>query len=111
MGIQKPLPLNRKIVSLIKNNIGNYELGDINQEGNLVPTYVGRGKVQDRLYEHIDDEYKQPYFLFWYAENEEEACNKECEMYHEYIDQLENKVHPSLPKGKKCPYCSHVGSE
>jgi hypothetical protein len=97
------------IDSILENRLGNYVLGFI-KNGSFVPKYVGRGDVYDRLYVHLDDEYNQPLFKFSYAENETEACKKECNNYHDFKNQLMNKEHPKLPKGKKCPYCSHIGT-
>jgi hypothetical protein len=102
---------------------GNYALGYLNEKGGFIVKYVGRGIVYDRLYEHLTDEHNQPAFKFSYAKAkasekiEDEICLKECKNYHDFYytkngkKQLTNKEHPKLPKGKKCPYCSHVGRE
>jgi hypothetical protein len=103
--------------------LGNYALGHLSEKGGFVVRYVGRGIVYDRLYEHLTDEHNQPNFKFSYAKAgtdvkaEIEICIKECKNYHDFYytkdekKQLTNKEHPKIPKGKKCPYCSHVGGE
>jgi hypothetical protein len=103
--------------------LGNYALGYLNEKNSFIVKYVGRGIVYDRLYEHLTDEHNQPTFKFSYAKAETDAkveieiCSKECKNYHDFYytkdgkKQLTNKEHPKLPKGKKCPYCSHVGGK
>jgi hypothetical protein len=104
-----------------KDHLGNYALGYLNEKSSFIVRYVGRGIIYDRLYEHLTDDHNQPTFKFSYAKAETdtkietEICAKECKNYHDFYytkngkKQLINKEHPKLPRGKKCPYCSHVG--
>jgi hypothetical protein len=106
---------------VLEDYLGNYALGYEKDHDNFVVKYVGRGNVHDRLTDHLDDEHNQPAFKFSYAEAETdkkaevEIYIKECKNYHDFyydkkgVKQLTNREHPKLPKGKKCPYCSHIG--
>ena len=89
---------------------GNYALGFTDEKNIFIPTYVGKGNLHKRLYEHTKEKPKQDYFKFLYVENERESYNLECKMFHMFIKQLMNKNHPPLPEDIKCLYCDHVGS-
>jgi hypothetical protein len=125
LDMEGPYSLNLDTIDKVikEGHLGNYALGYLNEKGGFIVRYVGRGIVYDRLYEHLTDEHNQPAFKFSYAKAkadakvEDEICTKECRNYHDFYytrdgkKQLTNKEHPKLPKGKKCPYCSHVGGE
>lgn len=87
-----------------KNKIGNYALGYM-KNGSFVPKYVGRSDndLNTRLKDYIDTKYKR--FKFMYQTSKRNAFIKECENYHDFIDQLDNKNHPRKPDNAKwiCP--------
>lgn len=100
---------------------GNYCIGVI-VDGVFNVCYIGRSTdqtLQQRICQHLfeednhffDDDY---YFFFEAAETDDDAYNQECIDYHSFggdDDYLDNDYHPSLPKGKHCPWqgCDHVG--
>ena len=91
------------------NKIGNYALGHENKEGKFVPEYVGRSDsdLLERLKSHIDEGDKYNSFKFCYKKTVKEAFEQECKNYHDFIDQLDNDIHPRRPVGKNypCPVC------
>lgn len=95
-----------------KETIGNYALGDLNNDDVFVVHYVGRSddNVKTRLKEHIGEKPdKFKHFKFSYANSKKEAFEKECVNFHDCggSTNLENKVHPACPEGTnlKCPVC------
>ena len=92
-------------------SLSNYALGYITENGLFKPQYVGRGDVKTRLKAHLK-EYDALLFKFSYAKSEKEAYEKECVNYHDFEPEW-NDIHPTLPKGVKCPVstCKHVGRE
>ena len=86
-------------------HIGNYII--YNKDDDIV--YIGRGNIKDRFLNHIlMRDYIGKYFIFSYAPSETEARIKECELYHRFYEKINNKVHPSLNNGEKCPFCDHI---
>ena len=87
---------------------GNYRTGILNQEGNLVPKYTGRGVVYDRLVAHLDEGFSDTFFMFIYIDDELDSYCIESADYHYFGKQLRNAEHPKKPDGKDyliCPYC------
>ena len=87
-----------------KNKIGNYALGYL-REGGFIPKYIGRSDndLNSRLKDHLTESYKR--FKFMYQSSARNAFYKECENYHDFKKQLNNKIHPARPVGTnwKCP--------
>ncbi len=87
---------------------GNYALGFM-KNNSFCPKYVGRSdsnlyaEVKQRLNTHGHHRH----FKFSDASSPKAAFLKECQNYHDFVHQLENKVHPARPKGSdwKCPAC------
>ena len=96
--------------------IGNYAIGQTNDENTFIVHYVGRSlDVRKRLHEHLNDPTedwsKVHQFKFSKAEDEVEAYKKECLNWHDFgedIKLVQNENHPAKPKGRtdlKCPRC------
>ena len=87
--------------------IGNYALGHLNNEGGFIPKYIGRSDsdLRQELLNRLDKNH--PKFMFSYAPSAKEAFKKECQNYHDFENQLENKIHPAGPEGTdlKCHIC------
>jgi hypothetical protein len=88
---------------------GNYALGEKNDKGVLIVSYVGRSDsdVNERL-KHWVDASQYPMFGFSYADSAQKAFEKECQYYHEFgPESLDNINHPARPDGTKwpCPVC------
>ncbi len=102
--------------AVTKESPGNYALGFTRKNGRFVPEYVGRSdsdvkaELKKKLDEKTNEELtkdKYSKFKFSYAKSATEAYKKECQNYHDFLDQLDNKIHPAKPKGTdlKCPVC------
>jgi len=91
-----------KYVGKIK--IGNYALGS-SKKNKFIPKYVGRSDtdLNSRLKNHLNESYKR--FKFIKQTSSKNAFLKECENYHDFKKQLDNKIHPGRPTGLKwkCP--------
>ena len=91
-----------------KNSAGAYALGHVNKEGEFVPKYVGRSDddINGRLKKWVGSEYSK--FKFKYYDSPKAAFEKECNLYHDWKNQLDNKQHPDRPDGTnwKCPRCN-----
>ncbi len=76
---------------------GVYALG-YQRKTLFIVSYVGRDDADLRtgLRKHLAAPYEQ--FKFGYAVSARDAFLKECELYHDYVG-LDNKRHPSPPKG------------
>jgi len=86
---------------------GAYCLGPLNADtGNFVPKYVGRSDddIKARLKNWSG---KYPKFKFKYYSTAKAAYEKECRLYHDWLKQLDNEIHPAKPEGSdwKCPVC------
>lgn len=87
---------------------GVYILG-IDEDG-FAGMYVGRSDncIQKRLLTH-NYLYTFDYFIFRYAETQEDAFGLECQLWHVYEEglNLDNCIHPASPphSGYICPYC------
>ena len=87
---------------------GNYRTGDLDENGDFVPRYVGRGVVSDRLKKHLDEGFKDTHFKFLYEKDEVRSYEVESAGYHYFQPQLRNAEHPKKPDGRddlRCPYC------
>ena len=71
--------------------------------------YIGRSdsSVRRRLLQHVRD---GVYDYFWVEHKRTplDAFRRECNLYHRHIRTIDNKVHPSRPRGYRgqCPRCS-----
>jgi len=108
-GLRGPYSLDNETIDRVVNqtSAGAYALGYINEEGLFVPTYVGRSDndINKRLKDWVGSKYS--HFKFEYYNSPKAAFLKECNLYHDWIQQLDNKQHPERPDGTdwKCPQC------
>ncbi len=89
------------------NAIGNYILGDSNEDGDLLVKYIGRSdsNLKARI-GHDIGKYKQ--FYYSVAETPREAYDQECLMWHLYGGEegyLDNDIHPDKPTGDPSAEC------
>jgi hypothetical protein len=93
-----------------KTSAGAYALGYLNDKKLFVPKYVGRSDddINGRLKDWVG---KYAYFKFEYYDSAKAAFEKECNLYHDWKSQLDNKLHPDRPEGTnwKCPRCNVFG--
>lgn len=88
---------------------GNFAIGYIAPIGGFAPKIIGGSDedLQKELLKRIEVINQKGYdkFVFKYATSVEERFELECHNYHTYQRQLDNKMHPSPPKGNdlKCP--------
>ena len=64
-----------------------------------IPRYVGRSdvNVRNRLLHHCDSgQYR--YFLVEHYRSPDDAFYRECNLYHHYRNQLDNEIHPAVPR-------------
>jgi hypothetical protein len=107
-GMGASYPLNEETINseVKKNRIGSYVLGYINEKKGYIPKYVGRSDndLNKRLKDWIEN-YSR--FKFMYHSTTKQAYEKECNLYHDWIKQIDNKEHPDKPDGTnyKCPVC------
>jgi hypothetical protein len=84
---------------------GAYALGEVNQAGTFVVSYVGRSDedLNARLKDHVGT-YR--HFKYGFLQSAEAAYKKECAMYHDFSPPG-NSVHPARPKGSwlACHVC------
>jgi hypothetical protein len=99
--------IDREVVGI---SPGAYALGHL-EPGTFYVHYVGRSddNVNARLKGHLGEKYTD--FEFRLLDSPEEAFEKECNLWHDFLGpegRLDNKVHPDRPEGKdwKCPRCN-----
>jgi hypothetical protein len=66
----------------------------------ILVVYVGRGGLRDRLASHLVDDSKDAlHFFFKLVDDEAEAFEEECRLFHTYgrARHLDNKIHPAVP--------------
>lgn len=72
------------------------------------PRFLGRDDkdVRDKLLKWLGRSYR--YFQFDYCETPEEAFRRQCELYHQLKQNLDNTRHPERPAGTEwhCPICN-----
>ena len=108
-------------INVTKVGGGNYALGFIdNNSDNFHVTFVGRSDsdIKGRLRKQLSEtknriskfETKNMSFKYSYASSPQEAYEKECQNYHNFVNskKLINNVHPEKPKdvSLKCPVCN-----
>lgn len=98
------------------NRIGNYAFGYLNERGRFVVRYVGRSDtdLKTRIRHGVTDMEADPScryerFKFSYAVSPQEAYEKECRNYHDFVGghSLLNVNHPAKPENHNgnCPVC------
>jgi hypothetical protein len=106
-GLRGPYKLDNDTIDkeVTKKSAGAYALGYL-QEDTFIPKYVGRSDedVNDRLKDWVG---KYKYFKFEYYGSPKSAFEKECNLYHDWKAQLDNKCHPDRPDDTtwQCPRC------
>jgi hypothetical protein len=107
-GLEGPYPLERKTidVTLTRASAGIYVLGNDDGEDFHIH-YIGRSDsdVAARVREFVGF-YSQ--FAFAYSDSANAAFDKECQLYHDFGQSLDSKLHPSRPAYSSwhCPRCS-----
>jgi hypothetical protein len=113
--------LKRRVVTkLVRNEIGNYQLGYI-EDREFVVKYIGRSDndlraeiIQQGLTLKVDNNNDPIYTHFRFhhdAATDIDAFHYECEDYHEYGESegLDNEIHPArpeeTPQGLNCETC------
>lgn len=110
-GLQGSFPLTREGINnnVTRTSPGAFALG-YRRENTFYPKYVGRSDldVNDRLHDHIGE---RPRFKFEYYDTAKAAFEKECRLYHDFKEYLDNKIHlrPSAGADWKCPRCDKYG--
>ena len=114
-GLKGPYSLDTKTIDKVvtKKSAGAYALGYLNKEGLFVPKYVGRSDtdINKRLKDWVGSKYSK--FKFDYYGSPKAAFTKECNLYHDWKNQLDNKEHPDRPDDAnwKCPRCKIFNGE
>ena len=120
-GLGKSYSLDTKTIDAVvtKKSAGAYVLGHFrtkkkNEEEvkEFIPDYVGRSDddINGRLKKWVG---KYPRFKFGYYDSPKAAFKKECDLYHDWKKQLDNKQHPDRPDDTnwKCPRCDIFNGE
>ena len=106
MGDSNPLNEAKIDEKVSPKKIGTYCLGYRSNETTFHPKYVGRSDtdLNKRLKDWVG-EYKR--FKFMYHTTIKQAYEKECHLYHDWKDHIDNDVHPATPEGTDytCPVC------
>jgi len=115
-GMRGPYPFDQDAIDEIaEDEYGVYLLThEADDDDSVIVVYVGRGIIQDRLADHLDDEKKDALHFFYKPLNDEDdGFREECRLFHQYGKRrhLYNKIHPSVPKGspRNHPRCSERG--
>jgi hypothetical protein len=108
-GLNGPYKLDNKTIDekVTKKSAGAYALGSLGEKKGFIPEYVGRSddNINDRLKKWVDKGYT--HFKFKYYGSPKAAFEKECNLYHDWKKQLDNKQHPDRPDDAnwQCPRC------
>ena len=106
-GLKGPFSLNKETVgSAVIAAPGVYMLGYVEIGGDFIPKYVGSADddISQSLKEWINNKYSK--FKFECYDSAEAAFTKECRLYHDWKEQLDNQEHPKrLDTRWKCPCC------
>ncbi len=108
-------PLDEYYVNNIPDGIqpANYRIGKY-MNGIYTVIYVGRVDcrtdrgLKDRMLEHLKEYTSCCYFEWNSASSILDAYKTECKNYHQWYQNLENKIHPRKPDSVSytlCPYC------
>ena len=105
--LKGPFPLNREAIdSAVTATPGVYALGYIEVGGDFIPKYVGGSddNVRQSLKDWVNSKYSK--FKFECYDSAEASFAKECRLYHDWKEQLDNQEHPKkLNIRWKCPCC------
>ncbi|UCH31784.1 MAG: hypothetical protein JSV05_09935 [Candidatus Bathyarchaeota archaeon] len=107
-GLKGPFQLNREIIdTVVTSSSGVYALGYVEIGGDFIPKYVGRSDndINQILKDWTSSQYSQ--FKFECYDSPELAFTKECGLYHDWKEQLDNQEHPKKLEDTKwkCPRC------
>jgi hypothetical protein len=111
--LRGPFTLNNETIDgqVTATSAGAYALGYLNNQKLFVPKYVGRSddNINKRLKNWVGSKYS--YFKFEYYSSAKAAFEKECNLYHDWENQIDNKQHPDRPDETnwKCPRCNVFG--
>lgn len=112
-GLNGPYTLDNETIDRVvtRTSPGAYALGYIGDQGGFVPKYVGRSDydINKRLKDWVGSKYSK--FKFGYYDSPKAAFEKECNLYHDWKEQLDNEHHPDRPENTnwKCPRCNIFG--
>jgi hypothetical protein len=106
-GLKGPFSLNKETIeSVASATPGVYVLGYVEIGGDFIPKYVGRSdaNINQSLKEWANTEYSK--FKFECCDSPQSAFVKECRLYHDWKEQLNNQEHPrKLDNRWNCPCC------
>lgn len=106
-GMKGPFSLNREAIDTATTATpGVYALGYVEVGGDFIPKYVGRSDddVNRSLKDWVNTKYSK--FKFECNDSAEAAFTRECELYHDWKEQLDNQEHPKrLDTRWNCPCC------
>lgn len=107
-GLKGPFLLNREIIDdVVISASGVYVLGYVEVGGDFIPKYVGRADddINRVLKDWVDGKYSR--FKFECYDSPEMAFTKECSLYHDWKEQLDNQEHPKRHEDSRweCPRC------
>lgn len=92
---------------------GVYLLTSVASDGSEIVTYVGRGKLRQRLHYHRSNGEAEGYvgFYFVVCSSKLFSFKKECREFHRHGGRthLDNEIHPRRPAGYSGPACSSHG--
>lgn len=118
-GLRGPYSLDTKTIDAVvtkKTSAGAYALGYTKKKDGketFYPIYVGRSDsdINGRLKSWVGSKYSK--FKFDYYGSPKAAFEKECNLYHDWKKQLDNKEHPDRPENAnwKCPRCKIFNGE
>jgi len=113
LGMDGPYKLSNEIINanVTRTSLGNYALGNENENGVFLVGYVGRSDsdLKSRLKSWVGSTTRR-LFKFSYALSSKAAFEKECNNYHDF-DPPDNNGHPDRPNGTTwhCPRCDIFG--
>ena len=106
-GLTGPFLLNRETIdSTVTTTPGVYALGYVEVGGDFIPKCVGRSDddINKSLKDWVNSKYSK--FKFECYDSAEAAFTKECRLYHDWKEQLDNQEHPKkLDNTWECPCC------
>ena len=106
-GLDGPFSLKIETInSVVTVSPGVYALGYVEIGGDFIPKYIGRSdaNINKSLNDWVDRGYSK--FKFECCDSVETAFAKECRLYHDWKEQLDNKEHPKRRDANwNCPCC------
>ena len=102
-GLKGPYFLNDETINsvIMKASPGVYVLGYVGI-GGFIPKYVGRSDddISEKLKNWIGGKYSK--FKYDCYDSVQAAFAKECDLYHDWLEQLDNEKHPERPVNTDC---------